>query len=331
MLITSGENLQAQSGQDRGRASSFISLHGNIFRSYSFLWVTAGKSISAPSEDPQKSNHWQMMQHYTERKSSTSRWENLQTLFWSTRTKNLEHASIKGNSPAFFRVIRALIVSSIMLKSVGYRWSVSWIRALPWYLSSTDPACDLGLWKWMEIWLLWLRTTKPLIRIDSLASIVFSPWPTSSNTTLSPSERFTFITWWDTERRRGAFTTLLLCCQRSSSFLWRLRQTSCSHEKLWVCLTVKDCEQVCFAVEFVATICFSAADEPKQQLSTSPAAGHRGRLITEQRCQLYYLLYSTSEIVFQKIYLRWFNRQDHFQQFWKMLKVKLSPLAENHC
>lgn len=66
---------------------------------------------------------------------------------------------------------------------------------LPWYLTRTAPAWGLMLWKRMEIWLLWLLTTKPLIRMDSLARTVFSLFRTSSKTTLSPSERFTFITW----------------------------------------------------------------------------------------------------------------------------------------
>lgn len=72
---------------------------------------------------------------------------------------------------------------------------------LPWYLTRTAPAWGLMLWKRMEIWLLWLLTTKPLIRMDSLASTVFSLFRTSSKITLSPSERFTFITWQKQEYR----------------------------------------------------------------------------------------------------------------------------------
>lgn len=87
-----------------------------------------------------------------------------------------------------------------MSVSTACRWNLFCNSDLHWYLSRTDPTWDLALWKWIEIWLLWLRTTNPLIRMDSLASTVFSPWPTSSNTTLSPSDRLTFITWQKTKK-----------------------------------------------------------------------------------------------------------------------------------
>lgn len=54
----------------------------------------------------------------------------------------------------------------------------------------------------MRIWLPWLRTTRPLIRMLSLASTPLSPWPESSKVTLSPSSRSAFMTWKETAQVR---------------------------------------------------------------------------------------------------------------------------------
>lgn len=66
----------------------------------------------------------------------------------------------------------------------------------PWYRSPTKPElCPRSLRKRMEIWLLQLRRTRPLIKTDSLASMKVSRPPVSSTVTCSPASTLTFSTY----------------------------------------------------------------------------------------------------------------------------------------